>query len=958
MHLEHPSTKPLDPKIIDQILPRVQKPVRYVGGEWNSIKKDPTDIRVRVALGFPDTYEIGMSHLGLRILYSLLNNKEGVAAERVFAPWQDFERELRANQVPLYSLESKTPLRAFDFLGFSIQYELCYTNVLTMLDLSGLPLRAADRDLSYPLVLGGGPCTTNPEPAADFFDLFLIGEAEEALPELLDHYLEVKAQLPDYSMTSKRTLLRALAGVEGFYAPALYPTARDAQTGLHYVIDPATRIQESETPAPFPVKRRVVADLSKFPFPEDPLVPFNEIVHDRVSIEVARGCTEGCRFCQAGTIYRPVRERNASEVVSTVTQSLEKTGYDEVSLASLSFGDYSCATPLLKKLMESLESKRTSLSLPSLRAYALTEEVTEELKKVRRTGLTIAPEGGTQRMRDVINKNITERDVLKSAETAFANGWNLIKLYFMIGQPTETDEDVAGIVDLAQKVVNVGRRVYQGQGKKAGFKVNLSASSFVPKPQTPFQWCGLNSIDELYRKQRLIRSLITTHQIHFKYHDVETSQLECVFSRGDRSLSKVIENAWRRGCRFDGWTECFNYEAWKAAFAEEGVDMQVYLREYPLDAPLPWDHLDSLVKKSFQIKEWKKALAAKVSPPCEKPFLPRVLKEWGMDGHAAQAGMNHIGDKSTFESKAPLVCYDCGLECNLEAIRTERVENFVAITQALAGPLVQIMPPVGSDASVAEQTSELPRNAPVAPVFTYRTQYIKLGEAKYTSSLDLTRAIARAFLRANIRLKYSQGFHPAPAISFGPALSVGIESVDEYLDFSTHDRLTKEDFLARVNPNLPAGLQFTAMVELPSKADSLFKIINRAVYSIPLDAEPILNAMASFRQPSNNAALSDADVHRHFVEIFKRRDKVIVVREREGKRKELDIVPFIQEINLISDTTPMRLSLTMSMSNGSSVKPEEVLKSIYGIEASHFEIRREKLLYNCNNVVLSPLHVS
>jgi radical SAM family uncharacterized protein/radical SAM-linked protein len=941
------SNTPLDLKNLDRILLRVQKPTRYTGGEWNSIKKDANQAQVKVALAFPDTYEIGMSHLGLKILYALLNNKAGVVAERVFTPWVDFENELRRNNIPLYSLESKRPLREFDFIGFSIQTELCYTNILTMLDLSGIPLRAADRDLTYPLIIGGGPCVSNPEPIAQFFDLFLIGEAEEALPELLDRYHELTTRITSFDFKQKERLLRELVKVPGLYAPMLYRTARQESTGLLYALDPKETASAEDAP-PFPIKRRVVADLSKFPFPQDPIVPFNEIVHDRVSIEVARGCTEGCRFCQAGTIYRPVRERKAEEVVNTVARSLEKTGYDEVSLASLSFGDYSCATPLVKKMMETLEKKRTALSLPSLRAYALTEEVSEEIKKVRRTGFTIAPEGGTQRMRDVINKNITEQDVINAASAAFGNGWNLIKLYFMIGQPTETDEDVTGIVDMAYKVLGVARRIYANNGKSKAVKVNLSASCFVPKPQTPFQWYGMDTADSLRRKQKLIRGLIKTNQIHFKAHEVETSVLEGIFSRGDRALGPVIENAWRKGCRFDNWTEQFRYDLWMQAFEEEHIDPETYLREFPLDAHLPWDHIDSLVKKSFLAKEWQKALAAKVSPPCEKPYLPRVLKEWGMEEKAAVAGMNHIGDKSTFESRAPLVCYNCGLECNLNEIRQERIENFRAISHPKADTL----------ASTPLHSIEQTKNQPDESVYCYRACYTKLKEAKYISSLDLTRTMSRAFLRAGIRLKYSQGFHPVPAISFGPALSVGIESDEEYLDFQVYEKITKEDFLARVNSSLPEGLQFTDLVEISPRAESLFKMINLAIYSIKLDADVVRPTINTYGKEKGLDALSDAEVQEYMVAEFKRRDKVIVVREREGKKKEIDILPLIKDIKLAHSDASTRVVLTLSMDNGSSVKPEEILKEVFGIAGIHFPTRREKLLCHYNGKVLSPIDFS
>lgn len=592
-------------KKAEKLLPLVQKPGRYTGGELNSVIKNPKDVDIRFAFCFPDTYEIGMSHLGMKILYSLLNKREDTWCERVFAPWVDMEELMRKNNVPLFALESSDEIKDFDVIGFTLQYELCYTNVLNMLDLAGVPVRSADRKSLTPLVIGGGPCVCNAEPIADFFDLTLPGEGEEVLNELMDLFKEYKKK-----GASKEEFLKAAAEIEGVYVPSFYE--------FSYNDDNTIKGVTSSNGAPERVKKRIISDLDTVFYPESFVVPFIDIVHDRAVEEIFRGCIRGCRFCQAGFLYRPIREKSSDTVNKQCRSLCDTTGYDEISLSSLSTSDYTQLQSLLEGIFSWSEDDKVSVSLPSLRVDNFSDELMEKLQKVRKSGLTFAPEAGTQRLRDAINKNVTEREVIETSRKAFSGGWTNVKLYFMMGLPTETNEDVVGIADLAQKVVD---EFYKNPNKPKGKGVNvsISVSCFVPKPFTPFQWEAQDTMEQLKEKQQLLLESVKSRKISVSYHDARTSFLEGVFARGDRRLCDVMERAWRKGCRFDSWDECFRFEKWMEAFEECDVDPYFYTsRNRNYDEILPWDHMDYGIGKKFFQKEAEKAYQSVTTPHCRE----------------------------------------------------------------------------------------------------------------------------------------------------------------------------------------------------------------------------------------------------------------------------------------------------------------------------------------------------
>lgn len=588
---------------IERVLQRVQKPARYTGGEFGSIVKDKAEVDVRFAFCFPDTYEIGMSHLGMKILYHLTNEMEGVWCERVFAPAPDMQAEMEQEGIPLFALESRDPIGEFDFIGFTLQYELCYTNLLNMLHLGMIPLKAADRKGLAPIVVAGGPCTCNPEPLADFIDIFIIGEGEEVNPELIRLYADAKKK-----GLSREEFLRAAAQIEGLYVPSLYDVT--------YGEDGTISSFLPRDGAPARIKKRIIKDFDKVYYPEQFIVPYIETVHDRAMLEVMRGCIRGCRFCQAGFLYRPLREKTAGTLAASAHAICEATGYDEISLTSLSTGDYSGLDPLVRQILPWTKEEKINLSLPSLRIDNFPQELLDQITSVRKSGLTFAPEAGTQRMRDVINKNITEEEILSTCRMAFDGGYSSVKLYFMMGLPFETDEDIVGINTLAKKVVE---EFFREKRKGKGLSVSCSVSSFVPKPFTPFQFDPSATREELARKQQLLLDTVASRKVHLSWHDPNTSMLEAVFARGDRRLGAVLEAAFRKGCRFDAWDEHFQITLWEDAFAECGVSTAFYAhRARSYDEILPWDHIDIGVSKEFFIREHQRAAEGKTTPNCRQ----------------------------------------------------------------------------------------------------------------------------------------------------------------------------------------------------------------------------------------------------------------------------------------------------------------------------------------------------
>lgn len=577
-------------KDIEKLLKRVEKPARYTGGEVNSVIKNPAEADVRFAFAFPDTYEIGMSYMGLQILYNILNMQDYVYCERVFAPAMDMEKLMREENVPLFSIETKTPIKEFDILGFTLQYEMSYTNILNMLNLAGIPMMSADRDDSYPLLVAGGPCAFNPEPLADFFDLFLIGDGEEVLPAITDLYRKCD---------SKKEFLKKACQMTGVYVPSFYDVKYNGDGTV------AAYIKNYEN-APEKVGKCLIDDIEPLPFPTKNIVPFIDVVHDRASVESFRGCTRGCRFCQAGMIYRPVRERKPETILALAEEQLKNTGHEELSLLSLSTSDHSCFEPLALELVKKCAEKHVNLSLPSLRLDSFSFNVLNEIQKYKKSGLTFAPEAGTQRLRNVINKSITEEDIYGAVRKAIELGWKQIKLYFMIGLPTETYEDLDGIAEIAKNILDIN---YEINGRKGGrFNVTVSVSNFVPKPHTPFQWFGQNTYEEFIEKHKYLSEKLRMKNVTFHYHDSPISVLEAVFARGDRKTGKLLVQAYENGCVFDSWSEFFNMEGWEKAFKQTGLSKDFYAtRHRTYDEVMPWDIIDSYISKDFLISENEKS---------------------------------------------------------------------------------------------------------------------------------------------------------------------------------------------------------------------------------------------------------------------------------------------------------------------------------------------------------------
>ncbi|MGM9653236.1 MAG: TIGR03960 family B12-binding radical SAM protein [Eubacteriales bacterium] len=775
---------------IRPFLSKVEKPGRYSGGEPGSVFKDPAGVRLRIAFCFPDTYEIGMSNLGMRILCQALNAVDGVWCERVYAPWVDMEAEMRARSIPLFTHESGDGVGGFDMVAFTLQYEMCYTNVLNMLDLAGIPLRAAARGEDAPIVLAGGPCAYNPEPMAPFVDIFSIGEGEEALPELARLYLAMKKN----GTFSRAAFLREASHLKGFYVPSLYDVSYHADGTIAAIVPRFPDVPQK-------VQKRIVEDVDHTVVPTDPVMPFIETVQDRVTLEVYRGCIRGCRFCQAGFISRPVREKSVPVLCELARETVDNTGYDEISLMSLSISDYTEISELTDSLLPWTSERKVSLSLPSLRADSFTKELLDKVTSVRTTTLTFAPEAGTQRLRDVINKNVTEEEILHACHIAFEAGKNQVKLYFMNGLPGETEEDIAGIAQLASHVIDEFYKT-PNRCRARPPQVTISVACFIPKPQTPFQWEGQDTMDSLAEKQKFLMSKITDRRIRYNYHDASMSQIEAVLARGDRRLADALERAQQEGMRFDAWEEYFDHEKWLRVIREAGLDPAFYAnRIIPDGEILPWDMIDCGVTKEYLLRERHKAAEGRTTPAC------RDL-------------CSRCGADSLVDPSACTWCPGGKMRSTKQEAAPRETEN------APYTPAPRPRPGFSPQDKAVQ--------AEYRPV---RVRFTKEAPALFIGHLDLARAMTHVITRSALPVYYTEGFNPRPKMVFASPLSVGCGGAGELMDIRLRTDVSNEEALKRLRAAAPAGIRILEVYDAAAKLSGIAFSRCRLIFHTPRASE-------------------------------------------------------------------------------------------------------------------------
>ena len=837
---------------IGSLLAHVKKPSRYLGNEFNVFKKDWEAAALRIALVFPDLYEIGMSHHGLQILYSVLNSEEDVLADRVYAPDRDLEEQLRVHGKSIFALETRRRLADFDMIGITLPYELCYTNILTILALGKVPFESSERTESHPFVIGGGSGSCNPEPVADFFDAVLLGDGEEAILEIAGILKNAKR-----SRCSRRTTLAQLAAVPGVYVPSFFQPIYSSQGDL-LAVKPLKKDYGT-------VRRRILPDLQTSHTPEKPLVPLVRIIHDRLGIEVARGCTRGCRFCQAGIIYRPVRERTADKVVALAEKGMAAGGFEELALLSLSTGDYSCLSPALGRLMDRFAKDFVSVSMPSMRVGTLTPEIMQQIKRVRKTGFTLAPEAGTDRLRNVINKGISEEDLIATCKDAKRLGWKLLKFYFMLGLPTETLDDVKAIGDLVSRAV-------QASGDR-NLRINIGIATFVPKPHTPFQWEPQISIAEAFARIDLVKKTLPRGNYKMKWHDPRQSFLEGVMSRGDRPLARLIEAAWQQGARLDAWTEQFDLRRWQDAAAEVNIDLDRYLRRRDFSEVLPWHHLDTGVDEEFLRAELAKAWQGDYTRDC------RV--------HG---------------------CQNCGV-CDFKEIRPvvqcHKRESKESLESKITA--VQEDPGLPGIAQLRNGTG-LHETEDTASHNWYRLYYAKQGDVRFLSHLEVIQLFFQAFRRAEISLHFSQGFNPVPKASFSPALPVGTASLAEHLDVDLKEMVADEKlFLQRLNRQMPAGITIQAIAAMPDKTTTGTPGKHLTCYEITIGRDL-------------------SEIERDKLEKFMAGENFVVTKERKGKVRTVDIRQQVHHLDVLGNKS---FTMMLRSEEGKATsKPLDILKAV------------------------------